>query len=93
MHPLVPHDDPVVDADRVELERDAAGLADRVLHHLPERLQMDVARDDVHVRVADGHERPIPLAVLHLAGGAKQAPVWRALYAALDGVRTHGVSG
>ena len=93
VHPLVPHDDPVVHADRVELERDAARGADRVLDDFAERLEVDVPRDDVHVRVADGDERAVPLAVLHLTRRAEQAPVRRALNTALDRVRTHGVDG
>ena len=91
VHPLVAHDDAVVDADRVELERDAAGGADRLLDDLAERLEVDVARDDVDVRVADGDERAVPLAVLHLTRRAEQAAVRRALDAALDRVRTHVV--
>jgi hypothetical protein len=52
---------------------------------------VDVAGDDVDVRVADGDEGAVPLAVLHLAGGAEEAPVGRTLDAALDRVRTHDV--
>jgi hypothetical protein len=90
--PSWPHDDPVVHPDRVELERDPAGFADGFLDHLAERLEVDVARDDVDVRVADGDEGPVPLTVLDLAGGAEEAPMWRALDAALDRVRTHEVT-
>ena len=62
------------------------------LTKLPDRLQVDVAGDDVDVAVADGDERlvPVPLAD---AGGPEQAAVGGAGVAALDGVGAHGGRG
>src|SRR5262249_52534369 len=52
VHPRMAHDDTVIDADRVELERNAAGFANRLLHHASELLQVNVAGYDVDVGVA-----------------------------------------
>ena len=90
MHAVVTHDDAVVDANRIELEGDAAGVANRVLDDASELLQVHMARNDVDVRVADGDEGLVEIARRpDLAGGAQEAAVWRALEAALDGVRAH----
>ena len=57
LHADVAHGDAVVNADGVEQERHAARLAHALLDVLADRLQMDVAGDDVDVAVADGDER------------------------------------
>ena len=86
-HPEMPHRDAVVDADRVELERNPARLADRVLDDLAEGLQVDVPRDQIDVRVADANERLVEVGVARdLPGRAEQAPVRRPRDARLDGV-------
>ncbi len=90
VHPLVPHHDPVVDADGVELERDGAGGADRVLHGLRQRRQVHVPRHDVGVRVAHGDEGLVEvLRVADLPRGAEERAVRRAGEALLDRVRSH----
>ncbi len=86
LHALVPHRDAVVHADGVELERHAAGGADRVLHQLAEALQVHVAGHDVHVGIHDCDERLVHVFVTH-AGRLEQRAVRRALDAALDTVR------
>ena len=84
------HDDAVVDADRVELERDTARLANRLLDDASEFLQVHVTRHDIDVRVADGDERLVEVVRRpDLPGGAQQAAVRCALEPALDGVRAH----
>ena len=57
LHSLVAHGDAVVDADRVEDERHAAGLADALLDELANFVEMDVAGNDVRIAVADGDKR------------------------------------
>ena len=47
LHARMSHGDAVVDADRVEDERHAAGLADALLDELAHLVQMDVAGNDV----------------------------------------------
>ncbi len=89
-HSLVPHGDAVVHSDGVELEGNSAGGAHSLLHHPAEFLEMNVTRDDVHVRVADRDERLVEItAVADLTGGAQQTPVRRALESLLDGVGSH----
>ncbi|MNC21731.1 hypothetical protein D3C75_697150 [compost metagenome] len=56
-HPDMSHGDPVIDADRIEFKRNAAGFADRFLDDFAEFLQMHVARHDVDIGVADRNER------------------------------------
>ena len=89
LHPVVAHGDAVVDADRVEQERHAAGGADAFLDVVADLLEMDVAGNDVDVAVADGDERLVPIAFAH-AGGAEQAAVGGAGIAPLDRIGTHG---
>jgi len=86
----VPHDDAIVHADRVELERHAAGLADGVFHHASELLQVHVAGHDVDVRVAHGHERLVEVVRrANLSRGSQKASMRCALEAALDRIRAH----
>ena len=69
LHALVAHGDAVVDADGVEDERHAAGLADALLDELADLVEVDVAGNDVDVAVADGDER--------LAGSRRRPRRWR----------------
>ena len=86
----MPHRDAVVDADGVELERNSAGLAYRLLHHATELLQVNVAGNDVDVRVAHRDERLVEItAVADLTGRAQQTAVRCALEPFLDGVGAH----
>src|SRR5262249_929189 len=92
LHADVAHGDAVIDADGVEQEGDAAGLADALLDVLADGLEVDVAGDDVGVAVADGDEGLVEVAVVaDLAGGPQQAAVRRPVGAPLDGVASHGV--
>ncbi len=88
LHARVAHGDAVVDADRVEHERHAAGLAHALLDVLPDLVQVDVAGDDVDVAVADGDER-LAEVVLADAGGAEQASMGGSGVAQLDSVGSH----
>ena len=88
LHAAVAHGDAVVDADRVEDERHAAGLADALLDELADLVQVDVAGNDVRVAVADGDERLAEIVVAH-AGGAEQASMGGAGVAQLDHVGSH----
>ncbi len=92
LHPLVPHRDPVVDADGVELEGDGAGGPDGRLHQGAELAEVDVAGDDVDVGVDDRDERLVPVVLADDSRGAQQAPVRRPLDSLLDLVRSHRVS-
>ena len=91
LHAGVAHGDAVVDADRVEHEGHAAGLADALLDEVADLVQVDVAGDDVDVAVADGDERLAEI-VLADAGGAQQAAMGGAGSALLDRVGSHGKS-
>src|SRR5262249_48915017 len=90
LHPLVAHGDPVVDADGVEQERDAAGGTHAFLHEVADDLEVDVPGDDVDVTVADRDERLVPVGFGY-AGGTEQAAVGGPGVALLDRVGTHGV--
>ena len=80
LHALVAHGDAVVDADRVEDKRRAAGLADALLNELADLVEVDVTGNDVHVAVADGDERFLkspslnPVARSRLRWGARASP-------------------
>ena len=74
LHARVPHGNAVVDADGVEDEGHAAGLADAFLDVLAHLVQVDVAGNDVGITVANGDERFAEVVVAH-AGGAEQAAV------------------
>ena len=88
LHPVVPHGDAVVDTDRVEQKRHAAGGPHALLHVIADSLKMDVARDDVDVAVADRDERLVPVAFAH-AGRPEQASMGCAGIPLLDRVGTH----
>ena len=87
-HAGVAHRDPVVDADRVELERDAARLADLVLRDPAVLLEEEVARDDVDVAVRDPDEGLLEVRVGE-AGRAEEASVGGPLEPLLDRVAAH----
>ena len=87
--PGVAHGDAVVDADGVEDERHAAGLADRLLDELADLVEVDMAGDDVDVGIGDGDKRFFPIGLLD-AGRPEEAAVGRALIAAFDGIGSHG---
>jgi hypothetical protein len=94
VHSGVSHHDAVVDADGIEFERDSAGGADGFFYDAAEFLEMDVAGDDVDVRIAHGDERLVEVPRLaHLPGRAQQAPMRRSAEAALHGVGTLGMTG
>ena len=82
-HALVPHRDPVVDRDGVELLGHGAGLVDLLRDEIPQGLQMDVARHELRVRVGDGDDR-LDQVRFGGAGGAPQR-ARRHLRAALSG--------
>ena len=88
LHARVSHGNAVVDADRVEDERHAAGRADALLDVDAHLVQMDVAGNDVGIAVANGDERLAEIVVGH-AGGAEQAAVRCAGIAQFDDVGTH----
>ena len=76
-HPAVPHGDPVAHADRVELEGDAARLADALSPHQLHLVQVDVAGDDLDERVAIRRDEPafpmsasVTPAAFSIGGGA-----------------------
>ncbi len=86
----MPHRDSIVDADRVELEGNTAAGANRILHEAADFLEVNVSRNDVDVRVADGDHRLVPvLGTTDLTGRPQQAAMGRAMSAARDGVRSH----
>ena len=91
-HPVVPHRDPIIDADRIEQKRHAPRRPDALLDVVSDLLQMDVPGNDVDVAVADRDERlvPVPLAD---ARRPQEAPVGGAGVAFLDGVGSHGEFG
>ena len=84
------HRDAVVDTDGVELERDSAGGAYRLLDDASEFLEVSVTGDDVHVRVADRDERLVEITALaNLTGGAQQTAMRCALESLFDGIGAH----
>src|SRR5205814_9265149 len=89
-HPLVSHRDAVVDADGVELEWNSASGAHRLLHHLPEFLEVRVPGNDVDVGIAHRDERLVEIrTVADLTGRTQEAAMGRALETFLDRVRAH----
>ena len=94
VHPGVSHHDAVVHTDRVELERHAAGLAHRILHHAAEGLKVHVTGHDIDVRVADRDERLVEVALVpDLARRAQQGAVRGSVASSFDGVRSHAAKG
>jgi hypothetical protein len=83
----VAHHDAVVHADGVELERHTTRRAYGILHHATEFLQVNVARNDVHVRVADGDERLVPVVGrFDLSRRSQETAMRRTLWSARDEV-------
>ena len=76
LHADMAHGDAVVDADGVELERNPAGRVDRFAHFLADHIQMGVARNDLHERIADRDKRLVEVRFgFHNAGRSQQAAV------------------
>jgi hypothetical protein len=85
--PTVAHGDAVVDADRVELEGDAAGGVDRGADLLADDVEVGVAGDDLDERVGDGDEGLVEVGLgPDDAGGAEEGAVRGADDALLDRV-------
>jgi hypothetical protein len=90
LHAGVAHGDAVIDADGVEHEGDAAGLADEALDELADLVEVRVAGDAVDVAVGDGDERLVEIGLgFDHAGGAEEAAVGGAFKALLDGIGAH----
>ena len=70
-HAVVAHRDAVVDGDRAELARDAAGLLDRIGHDGADVAQSDVAGHELGEAVRDGDNRLAEVFVGE-SGGAPQ---------------------
>ncbi len=70
-HAAVAHGDAVVDGDGVELDAEAAGRVDDLLHALADVVQVDVAGDELREAVGDGDDGLLEVGVGH-AGGAPQ---------------------
>ena len=68
----MPHRDPVVDGDRVELARHAAGRLDGFGDDLADRLQMGVAGDELGVGVGDRDDRLLADVLARDPCGAQQ---------------------
>jgi len=85
VHAGMPHGDTVVDADGIELKRDAAGRAHRRFHLAAELLEVDMARNQVDIGVADADEGFFHVRIGQ-AGGLEQAAVWRAVDALFNAV-------
>ena len=90
-HADVAHGDAVIDADGVEFEGHAAGLADGVADFLADDVEVGVAGDDLDEGVADGDE-----GLAHIgfgkAAGLEQGAVRGAFETFFDHVATHGGS-
>ena len=67
-HPAVSHRDAVVDRDRVELARNAAGCGDRVRDDAADRLEMGVAGNELGEAVRDGDDRLTEIVAVHPRG-------------------------
>ncbi|MPM60670.1 hypothetical protein SDC9_107522 [bioreactor metagenome] len=70
-HAVVAHRDAVVDGDRAELARDAAGLLDRISHDGADVAQSDMAGHELGEAVRDGDNRLAEVFVCE-SGGAPQ---------------------
>ena len=88
VHPDVAHRDAVVDADRRELDRRAAGHSDAVLDGARDLVEVVVTRDDLVLRVADADQRAVEL-LARVAHRVEERSVGGAIGAALDFVTTH----
>ena len=80
-HPVVPHGDPVVDGDGVELGGETAARFDALFDLLADLVQVHVARDQLRERIGDADDRPaelfsrMPLARQRLRAPAIRRPV------------------
>ena len=71
----MPHRDPVIHPDGVELKRNAACLADRFFDQPAEGLQVDVAGDDINIGIDDCDERLVHVFIAD-TGCLQQGAVW-----------------
>ena len=67
-HPVVPHGDPVVDGDGVELGGETAARFDALFDLLADLVQVHVARDQLRERIGDADDRPVELFLAHAVG-------------------------
>ncbi|MNE38791.1 hypothetical protein D3C80_1327030 [compost metagenome] len=82
-HTDMSHRNTVIDTDCIKFERYAACFANRFFNKLSEFLQVDVARDNVNIRVANRDKRLVEILFLN-ACGTQQATVRCAVEAFFD---------
>ena len=87
LHADVAHGDAVVDADGVEFKWNSAGRVDRLTHFLADHIEMGVARNDLHERIADRDKRLVEIGFrFQHSSRSQQAAVGGTDHSLLDGV-------
>jgi hypothetical protein len=86
----MPHCDPVIDTDRVELKRYAARSSDDLFDAATELLQVNMAGDDIDIRVDDSDERLVEVFIAQ-TGRFEQCPVGRSFITFFDAIGAHAI--
>jgi len=87
-HPVVPHRNPVVDADGVELKRYPARFADRFFDDTAVFLEEKVPRDNVDVRIRHPDERFVEVLVFE-PRRTEETPVGGFVKSSFDRIAAH----